>query len=184
MGLILTNSLGLLGPNSMSGMHPHPISKGLLASIREMHDYPNYLLKQTSVYETVIEITDVKKHTSPSMISVRDGLEIGREFARIRPTGSEKVTVRRMMSCYWGNSSPFALDLIGAVLRQGSFVEKMHSIGWIRAVDVVSTIQSFIGKYKRYFKILAAYPKNVAVPTLDVDLAWRKMVTSNREFLG
>jgi hypothetical protein len=34
---------------------------------------------------------------------------------------SARIAVRRMMSRYYGNSSPFALDLVGAVIRQGSF---------------------------------------------------------------
>lgn len=29
-----------------------------------------------------------------------------------------------------------------------------------------------IGKYGRYFAIIKKYPLQVAVPTLDVDLAW------------
>jgi hypothetical protein len=33
-----------------------------------------------------------------------------------------RIAVRRMMSRYWGNASPFALDLVGAVIRQGQFM--------------------------------------------------------------
>jgi hypothetical protein len=33
-----------------------------------------------------------------------------------------RISVRRMMSRYYGNASPFALDLVGAVIRQGQFV--------------------------------------------------------------
>ncbi len=39
-----------------------------------------------------------------------------------------RVHVRKMMSRYWGNSSPFALELGGAVLRQGIFTEKMYKV--------------------------------------------------------
>jgi hypothetical protein len=35
----------------------------------------------------------------------------------------DRIAVRRMMSRYWGNSSPFALDLVGAVVRQGQFMQ-------------------------------------------------------------
>ena len=84
----------------------------------------------------------------------------------------EKIAVRRMMSRYWENSSPFALDLVGAVIRQGSFIEKMHSIDWIHSPAATSTMKRLLTKYSRYFAILAAYPTQVAVPTLDVDLAW------------
>ncbi len=76
------------------------------------------------------------------------------------------------MSRYWENSSVFALDLVGAVIRQGTFIEKMHSIDWIHSPAVGSTMARLIEKYTRYFTILAKYPSQVAVPTLDVDLAW------------
>lgn len=84
----------------------------------------------------------------------------------------EKVAIRRMLAHYWDNSSAFGLDLVGAVIRQSSFIEKMHSIDWIHSPALTATMQRLIGKYDRYFTILAKHPNNVAVPTLDVDLAW------------
>lgn len=33
-----------------------------------------------------------------------------------------KISIRKMMSCYWDNSSPFSLDLISAVVRQVSLL--------------------------------------------------------------
>jgi hypothetical protein len=38
---------------------------------------------------------------------------------------AEKIQFRRMMSRYWENLGPFAVDLVGAVIRQGTFVDKM-----------------------------------------------------------
>ena len=53
-----------------------------------------------------------------------------RDSATHRMTRLERVGFRKMMSRYWENSSPFALDLVGAVVRQGGFIEKMHNIDW------------------------------------------------------
>lgn len=39
-----------------------------------------------------------------------------------------KMAVRKMLSHYWENFSIFALDLSGAVLRQGIFTEKMYRV--------------------------------------------------------
>lgn len=39
-----------------------------------------------------------------------------------------RIHVRRMMSRYWENHSPFALDLSGAVMRQGVFINKMYKV--------------------------------------------------------
>ena len=116
------------------------------------------------------------------MTVVRDRIESGLKSIS-RRSRTDRIAIRRMMACYWGNSSPFSLDLVGAVIRQGSFIEKMHSIDWIHSPTVVSTMERLISKYKRYFEILAKYPSKVAVPTLDVDLAWRKL-TSRREVLS
>lgn len=85
---------------------------------------------------------------------------------------AERIAVRRMMSRYWDNSSIFALDLVGAVIRQCSFIEKMHSIDWIHSPAASSTMTRLIQKYTRYIDIIASHPNQTAVPTLDVDLAW------------
>lgn len=65
-----------------------------------------------------------------------------------------------------------ALDLIRAVIRQGTFIEKMHSIDWIHSPALASTQQRLMNKYDRYFAILARHPNQLVVPTLDIDLAW------------
>lgn len=84
----------------------------------------------------------------------------------------QKVAIRRMMSRYWENSSPFALDLVGAVLRQGVFVNKMKGIDWIHSPALESTMTRLRKKYTIFFQIMAENPGHIAVPTLDVDLAW------------
>ncbi|KAF3387167.1 hypothetical protein F1880_000526 [Penicillium rolfsii] len=84
----------------------------------------------------------------------------------------EKVHFRRMMSHYWENFSPFALDLVGAVIRQGTFVQKMDNIDWLHSPTVMETADRLIKKYEVFFKIMFDNPTKMAVPTLDVDLAW------------
>ena len=90
-----------------------------------------------------------------------------------KPTVEERIALRRMMSCYWENSSPFSIDLVGAVIRQGTFIEKMHRLDWIHSPAARFTMQRALIKYDRYLSIV---PKGkgskIAVPTLDVDLAW------------
>jgi Glycine-rich domain-containing protein-like len=93
-------------------------------------------------------------------------------FASSKLTFDQKVSIRRMMSRYWENSSPFGIDLVGAVLRQGVFVAKMKSIDWIHSPALESTINRLLNKYSVFFQIMAENRGHVAVPTLDVDLAW------------
>ncbi|KAF2789775.1 hypothetical protein K505DRAFT_340982 [Melanomma pulvis-pyrius CBS 109.77] len=83
-----------------------------------------------------------------------------------------KIAVRKMLAQYWDNSSPFGLDLVGAVLRQGTFVLKMRRIDWLHSPAAMTTMQRLIVKYHRFIRIIADNPKKIAVPTLDVDLAW------------
>ena len=88
-------------------------------------------------------------------------------------TTPERMAVRRMMACYWGNPSSFGLDLVGAVIRQGNFIEKMHKIDWLHSPVSSFTMKRLVQKYERFFTLVAACPKQeIAVPTLDVDLAW------------
>ncbi|KAJ5287682.1 Protein of unknown function DUF1399 [Penicillium angulare] len=94
----------------------------------------------------------------------------GRAGAPIRP--GAKVHFRRMMSRYWDNSSPFALDLVGAVIRQGTFIQKMDNIDWLHSPALMETTKRLIKKYTVFLGIIFANPKEMAVPTLDVDLAW------------
>ena len=84
----------------------------------------------------------------------------------------EKIAVRRMMSRYWDNSSQFALDLVGAVVRQGTFVQKMDNIDWLHSPAVLETTLRLTRKYAIFFSIMSSNPGRMAVPTLDVDLAW------------
>jgi Glycine-rich domain-containing protein-like len=88
-----------------------------------------------------------------------------------------EIAVRRMMSRYWDNHSMFALDLVGAVIRQGSFIEKMHNIDWLHSLTLSSTMIRLIHKYTRFFEIMRRKKmsrgrRRIAVPTLDVDLVW------------
>ncbi|KAE8381820.1 hypothetical protein BDV26DRAFT_254708 [Aspergillus bertholletiae] len=88
------------------------------------------------------------------------------------PLLEEKMQFRRMMSRYWDNSSPFALDLVGAVIRQGTFIQKMDYIDWLHSPTLWETVDRLITKYQVFFDIILRNTNNMAVPTLDVDLAW------------
>ena len=114
------------------------------------------------------EVTDIRLAIE---VSLKDKAYVRRQNSRT-PKREEKIAVRRMMSRYWENASPFALDLVGAVIRQRSFIEKMHSIDWIHSPAAKSTMARLIQKYTRYIDIIASNPNQTAVPTLDVDLAW------------
>ena len=69
---------------------------------------------------------------------------------------TERIAIRKMMSRYWENSSPFALDLLGAVIRQGSFIEKMHNIDWLHSPALPSTMDRLVWKYENFMTVSTA----------------------------
>ncbi|KAA8647342.1 uncharacterized protein ATNIH1004_006034 [Aspergillus tanneri] len=105
-----------------------------------------------------------------SMLGSKDIMRKADSYTSLLPV--ERVAFRRMMSHYWDNVTPFALDLVGAVIRQGTFVQKMDNIDWLHSPAVKATMTRLIDKYRLFFFIMAANPRHMAVPTLDVDLAW------------
>lgn len=108
--------------------------------IKDGRTFPNRLIKKN--ISKFLELLQPKK--TQSMESVRLIIEealrdnkllkevegvTGRDaYKRYRLGSQARAHVRKMMSRYWGNPSPFALDLSGAVLRQGIFTEKMHKV--------------------------------------------------------
>ena len=144
---------------------------------------PNELVK-TKLSPGIMAVNNVKrvKSSHESLNDIRELMEIimnnKNDMREVRGSGShnmmrfERVAIRRMMSRYWDNSSPFAMDLVGAVIRQGQFVEKMHNIDWLHSPALPNTMRRLIVKYTRFMDIMAMYPERMAVPTLDVDLAW------------
>ncbi|KAI9872060.1 MAG: hypothetical protein M1830_002108, partial [Pleopsidium flavum] len=161
---------------SIEGLPQKP-SKG-----RHEAFFPNRLIS-AGLKSRILDLSDVNKEDAVGIDNIRTEIEFAiKDKNLVRKANdcivsstllrTEKIALRRMLAHYWDNSSAFALDLVGAVIRQGSFVEKMHAIDWIHSPALTATMQRLIKKYDRYFLILAYNPSQVAVPTLDVDLAW------------
>lgn len=132
------------------GVTPHPT----MATVRDM-------IQGVMASPVTLRSLDKPEGTPPAL---------GVRSYRLAPTA--RISVRRMMSRYWENFSPFALDLCGAVMRQGIFAEKMARIDWLHSPAASDTMWRLITKYGRFFNIMASNPGKTAVATLDVDLAW------------
>lgn len=145
--------------------------------------YANHFLKR-GIAVTLNDALDMQRYPHQEVKDIRAHLEQGLRNANALAAagGSFRVTpgiarvrrasIRRMMSHYWDNSSPFALDLVGAVLRQGTFVQKMDDIDWLHSFYLPDTMRSLISKYHVFLNIIRLHAGKMAVPTLDVDLAW------------
>ena len=121
--------------------------------------------------ETAIQNKALVKHVNSKAI-----------FESGLPNREERLAIRKMMSRYWENNSVFALELGGAVIRQGIFVDKMHSIDWLHSPAARQTMTRLLVKYARFIRIIADYPLHTAVPTLDVDLAWHTHQLSPKSY--
>ena len=127
----------------------------------------NKILKQGFAVGGISSVDDIRERLQLAMKDRVHMIVVG----AARPSRSARIGIRRMMGRYWNNSSPFALDLVGAVIRQGAFVEKMHNIDWLHSPALPSTMRRLLLKYSRFVQIMAD-KYHMAVPTLDVDLAW------------
>ncbi|PGH02156.1 hypothetical protein AJ79_07702 [Helicocarpus griseus UAMH5409] len=143
--------------------------------------FPSHLI-QLVIGHPLLSLIDINHNEFASMTMVRnfieESLNDSKQVSRARKgspsilTKEERTAIRKMMSRYWENSSPFALDLVGAVIRQGTFIKKMDDIDWIHSPALDSTMKRLIRKYTYFFRIICENPTKMAVPTLDVDLAW------------
>ncbi|KAF9463652.1 hypothetical protein BDZ94DRAFT_1192440, partial [Collybia nuda] len=88
----------------------------------------------------------------------------------------DRRIVPRIMSAYVSDH-PFSVELVGAVLRQGSFVKKMHDLLWTRPDFFQSredevALQHAVARYHAFLDLMSSSPVSFFVPTLDIDLAW------------
>ncbi|KFY18510.1 hypothetical protein V491_04767, partial [Pseudogymnoascus sp. VKM F-3775] len=162
-----------------------------IQSAEPAQSFPNRLIKEhLRIYVLALCTTDAK---TSNLADIRNFIETAVNDTNIiakvnnyKSRGSlfsaERLAVRHMMSRYWCNSSLFSMELSSAVMRQGSFVDKMHKIDWLHSPTAIATMQRLLVKYDRFFRIMASNPTKTAVPTLDVDLAWHTHQLSPKDY--
>ncbi|KAI0954511.1 hypothetical protein AcW1_006386 [Taiwanofungus camphoratus] len=83
---------------------------------------------------------------------------------------------RRILAAYT-DDRPFSIDLVGAVVRQCSYVDKMYALGWTGfgffddSEDARVLIHA-TARYHAFLDLMASSPTSFFVPTLDIDLVW------------
>lgn len=127
---------------------------------------------QPPTVDTVRKMVEDVLGKQSALRVVDQGSPASRSMRPMKVAPTTRLCVRKMMSRYWENFSPFALDLCGATMRQGIFSEKMYKIDWLHSPAARETMDRLCIKYQRFVTIMAENPRGIAVPTLDVDLAW------------
>ncbi|KAI5856841.1 hypothetical protein BZA05DRAFT_386372 [Tricharina praecox] len=69
--------------------------------------------------------------------------------------------------------SSACISLSAAVIRQETFVNKMHHFLWVRSPTLFTgTLPRAREKYTNFFRLFTLFPGETMVPTLDVDVFW------------
>ncbi|SJL08357.1 uncharacterized protein ARMOST_11720 [Armillaria ostoyae] len=101
-----------------------------------------------------------------------------------------QMDYKQLLSCImstYKDNKIFSLDLIGAVLRQGSFVDKMHKLGWTEE-DFFSSSEDEVvlkhctARYHAFLDLMSSSPDGFFVPTLDIDLVWHTHQLTARQY--
>ncbi|KAJ7491083.1 hypothetical protein FB451DRAFT_1349431 [Mycena latifolia] len=99
-----------------------------------------------------------------------------RALLAMKMKGQGGKLIGRIMSAYVDDKM-FSVELVGAILRQGSFVTKMYDLQWTQpgffdsAEDEIA-LQHAIARYHAFLDLMSSSPASFFVPTLDIDLAW------------
>ncbi|PVG00357.1 hypothetical protein CPB86DRAFT_782691 [Serendipita vermifera] len=84
--------------------------------------------------------------------------------------------VSRIVAAY-STHGPASIDLIGAVLRQSSFIAKMDEMRWSKPnqiphdQEIINLVRA-VARYHAFLDLMTQSAYNFFVPTLDIDLAW------------
>jgi hypothetical protein len=163
---------------------PEPVPSDVIGTAFP-RTFPNRLVARKLFSRHLIHLLERGSSPRPTMEKVRDLIEeVLRDstalrelehlppYARPRIGTAARICIRKMMAHYWENFSPFALDLVGAVMRQGIFTAKMYQIDWLHSPASRETMARLISKYERFISLMAENPTKTCIPTLDIDLAW------------
>jgi hypothetical protein len=87
-----------------------------------------------------------------------------------------EATRSKILSAY-EDDSPFSINLISAVLRQGLFTKRIDELGWLRPdtfkEDIkLRLLEDALLRYHCFLDLAASSPNLMSVPTLDIDLIW------------
>ncbi|KAF5334224.1 hypothetical protein D9611_014332 [Ephemerocybe angulata] len=108
--------------------------------------------------------------------------------AGMRAKMGRHTLLGRIMSAH-STSMPYSVELVGAVLRQRSFVKKMVDLGWTRPgyfdkEDDELALRHAIARYHAFMDLLSSSPASFFVPTLDIDLAWHTHQLTSKQYEG
>ncbi|KAJ8597620.1 hypothetical protein M405DRAFT_724080 [Rhizopogon salebrosus TDB-379] len=112
------------------------------------------------------------KVTDEIMVKVKNNHDL-----RLHLATKLKSRLSNRIAAAYTDDRMFSIDLVGAVLRQASFIKKMADLGWTAPTFFSSEAHSLllvnsIVKYHAFLGLMQSSPSGFFVPTLDIDLVW------------
>ncbi|KAH9930341.1 uncharacterized protein B0H18DRAFT_1117024 [Fomitopsis serialis] len=107
----------------------------------------------------------------------------------------QMLVLSRTMNAYT-DDRPFSVDLVAAVLRQGTFIDAMDSLGWLTPGyfddnQNAVLLTHALARYHAFLDLLSSASSPFFVPTLDIDIVWHthqlkgdEYTKESKEFVG
>jgi len=162
----------------LSAQEGTPISPSPGSIGRHPTTFPNRLI-ETGLIKNIVSIADGGK--DGTMKDVMDCIEnaiVGKSAVRkannrrfsskLHP--EEIAATKRMLMRYWENNSPFAFNLVKAVINQVPFLKQTQEVDWLHKPELEEIMRLSLQKYDRFFQMVRNSKGNV--PTVNVDLVW------------
>ncbi|KAG5642978.1 hypothetical protein DXG03_001826 [Asterophora parasitica] len=136
---------------------------------------PRLPVPETEWARTVVGIAGFRLEKLREALPVSDGTKTntntkGKDKDKRR--GVPEILKNRIFSAYV-DDRPFSVELVGAVIRQNSFAQKMRALGWTdSSFDADEAMRHAIARYHAFLDLMASGSTSFCVPTLDIDLAW------------
>ncbi|TFY79965.1 hypothetical protein EWM64_g4047 [Hericium alpestre] len=118
----------------------------------------------------------LRRGVRPTPAEMGSSVQWSMDLIRKLPTVVKPRTLNRILSSY-SDQRPFSVELVGAVLRQGTFVKKMQELGWTKPgyfddQENSMAIVHAVVRYHAFLDLMSSSTTSFFVPTLDIDLVW------------
>ncbi|KAI0265155.1 hypothetical protein BC834DRAFT_802695, partial [Gloeopeniophorella convolvens] len=147
-------------------------------------EYGDDTIRATGIKQDLLNLKPISqfnsrkwKQNQGASLAMAESLEW--KFSEIKKAWSQlqkpKIAAKILGAYY--NQRPFSVELIGAVLRQGSFITKMHDLGWTAPTyfekhEDALALHHAVMRYHAFLDLMSSSQHALVVPTLDIDLVW------------
>ncbi|KAG0707493.1 hypothetical protein DFH29DRAFT_895981 [Suillus ampliporus] len=159
----------------------HKFARNLLSTSNNEKYFAGSLYYAESTFDTVrattaririLNIANLKINAATDIVKVKDNDRLQQYLAT-----QMKLRLANRIAIAYTDDRLFSIDLVGAVLRQASFVKKLVDLEWTSPAYFSSDAHSqllvnSIMKYHAFIGLMASLPSEFFVPTLDIDLVW------------